>query len=110
MEVKPYLLEKLKVSLKKFLKKENKFGIVNIMDFHGNVELMMFEDRLNELKDDFDLEEPIAFKVKISKDDQFTRISLRKIETLKEAKKEKIKTKQKRDSGTTINHCNQLFT
>ena len=50
---------------------------------------------LKELREDFNLDEPIAFKVRISKDDQFTRINLRKIETLKEAKKEKIKTKQK---------------
>ena len=81
--------------VEKISKKGNKFAIVNIMDFHGNIELMMFEDRLKELRDDFDLDEPIAFKVRISKDDQFTRMSLRKIESLKEAKKEKIKTKQK---------------
>jgi DNA polymerase-3 subunit alpha len=78
----------------KISKKGNKFAIVNIMDLHGNIELMMFEDKLNELKDDFDLDEPIAFKVRITKDDQFTRISLRKIESLKEAKKEKIKVKK----------------
>ena len=76
-------------------KKGNKFAIMNLMDFHGNIEMMLFEDKLNELRNEFDLEEPIAFKVKISKDDQFTRITLLKIETLKEAKKEKIRTKQK---------------
>ncbi|WP_419767755.1 DNA polymerase III subunit alpha [Arcobacter sp.] len=76
-------------------KKGNKFAILNLMDLHGNIELMLFEDRLKELREDFDLTEPIAFKVRISKDDQFTRISLRKIETLKEARKEKIKRKQK---------------
>jgi len=76
-------------------KKGNKFGIVSLMDFHGNIELMLFEDKLKELREDFDLDEPIAFKVRVTKDDQFTRINLRKIETLKDAKKEKIKTKQK---------------
>ncbi len=76
-------------------KKGNKFAIINIMDLHGNIELMMFEDKLIELKEDFDLEEPIAFKVKVTKDEMFTRIALRKIETLKEAKKEKLKTKAK---------------
>lgn len=63
------------------------------MDLHGNIELMMFEDRLKELRADFDLNEPIAFKVRITKDEQFTKINLRKIETLKEARKEKLKTK-----------------
>jgi DNA polymerase-3 subunit alpha len=76
-------------------KKGNKFGIATIMDFHGTIELMLFEDRLKELKDDFDLNEPIAFKVKISKDDNFTRMNILKIESIKDAKNEKIKTKQK---------------
>lgn len=76
-------------------KKGNKFGIATIMDFHGNIELMLFEDRLKELKEDYDLNEPIAFKVKISKDDNFTRMNILKIESIKEAKNEKIKTKQK---------------
>ncbi|PUE64402.1 DNA polymerase III subunit alpha [Arcobacter caeni] len=76
-------------------KKGNKFGIATIMDFHGNIELMLFEDRLKELKEDYDLNEPIAFKVRISKDDNFTRMNILKIESIKEAKNEKIKTKQK---------------
>ncbi len=76
-------------------KKGNKFGIASIMDFHGTIELMLFEDRLKELREDYDLNEPIAFKVKISKDDNFTRMNILKIESIKEAKNEKIKTKQK---------------
>ncbi|OUR72061.1 DNA polymerase III subunit alpha, partial [Arcobacter sp. 31_11_sub10_T18] len=75
-------------------KKGNKFAIASIMDFHGSIELMMFEDKLKELKEDFDLEEPIAFKVRITKDDQFTRMNLRKIEDLRDAKKEKLKVKK----------------
>ncbi len=86
---------KVETITERISKKGNKFAILSLMDFHGNIELMLFEDRLKELREDFDLDEPIAFKVKISKDDQFTRMNLRKIETLKEAKKEKIKTKQK---------------
>ena len=79
----------------KMSKKGNKFGIATIMDLHGTIELMLFEDRLKELKDDFDLNEPIAFKVRISKDENFTRMNILKIESIKEAKNEKIKTKQK---------------
>jgi DNA polymerase-3 subunit alpha len=79
----------------KMSKKGNKFGIATIMDFHGTIELMLFEDRLKELKDDYDLNEPIAFKVRISKDENFTRMNILKIESIKEAKNEKIKTKQK---------------
>ena len=75
-------------------KKGNKFGIANIMDLHGNIELMLFENRLQELDEDFDLNKPIAFKVKITKDGDFTRMNILKIESLKDAKKEKIKVKK----------------
>ncbi len=78
----------------KISKKGNKFGIANIMDLHGNIELMLFENRLKELEEDFDMTKPIAFKVKITKDGDFTRMNILKIESLKDAKKEKIKVKK----------------
>jgi len=78
----------------KISKKGNKFGIANIMDLHGNIELMLFENRLKELEEDFDISKPIAFKVKITKDGDFTRMNILKIESLKDAKKEKIKVKK----------------
>ena len=78
----------------KISKKGNKFGIANIMDLHGNIELMLFENRLKELEEDFDTTKPIAFKVKISKDGDFTRMNILKIESLKDAKKEKVKVKK----------------
>jgi DNA polymerase-3 subunit alpha len=86
------IVGKVESIVEKTSKKGNKFAIISIMDFHGNIELMLFEDRLKELRNDFDLEEPIAFKVRITKDEQFTKINLRKIESLKDAKKEKLKT------------------
>jgi len=64
------------------------------MDFHGSLELMLFEDRLKELEEDFDLSKPIAFKVKAKVNDFGTQLSLRKMTSLKEAKKEKLKTKK----------------
>ncbi len=78
----------------KISKKGNKFGIANIMDLHGNIELMLFENRLKELEDNFDIAKPIAFKVKITKDGDFTRMNILKIESIKDAKKEKIKIKK----------------
>ena len=86
------IVGKVESIVEKTSKKGNKFAIISIMDFHGNIELMLFEDRLKELRSDFDLDEPIAFKVRITKDEQFTKINLRKIESLKDAKKEKLKT------------------
>ena len=86
---------KIENIVEKISKKGNKFGIATIMDFHGNIELMLFEDRLKELKEQYNLDEPIAFKVRISKDENFTRMNILKIETILDAQKEKIKTKQK---------------
>ncbi len=77
---------------KKTSKKGNAFGIVSIMDFHGNIEVMLFSDKLDELQA-MDLNEPIAFKVKITHTEMFTRISVLKIMTLKDVKKESKKTK-----------------
>jgi len=78
----------------KISKKGNKFGIATLMDLHGNIELMLFEKHIKMLEEEFNLEEPIAFKVKISKTDDFTRTSILKIESLDEAAKEKIKIKK----------------
>ncbi|NOZ91004.1 MAG: DNA polymerase III subunit alpha [Epsilonproteobacteria bacterium] len=88
------IVGKIENITEKISKKGNKFGIANIMDLHGNIELMLFENRLKELEEDFDLSKPIAFKVRITKDGDFTRMNILKIESLKDAKKEKIKIKK----------------
>lgn len=79
---------------KKMSKKGSQFGLVSLMDFHGNIEMMLFSDKLEELEK-MDLDEPIAFKVKVTHTEMFTRISVTKIMTLNEAKKEakKVETK-----------------
>ena len=85
---------KIESITEKISKKGNKFGIASIMDLHGNIELMLFENRLKELEEDFDTTKPIAFKVKIGKDGNFTRMNILKISNLKDAKKSKIKVKK----------------
>jgi DNA polymerase-3 subunit alpha len=87
------LVGKVESIVTKISKKGNKFGIASILDLHGNIELMLFEDRMKELEK-FDQEEPIAFKVRISKNGDFTRMNILKIETLDQAKKEKVKQKK----------------
>jgi DNA polymerase-3 subunit alpha len=64
------------------------------MDLHGNIELMLFESRLKELEEDFDRTKPIAFKVKITKDGDFTRMNILKISNIKDAKKTKVKVEK----------------
>ena len=78
---------------KKTSKKGNQFGIVNLMDFHGNIEIMLFSDKLDQLAE-MDLNEPVAFKVKVTHTEMFTRIGVTKIMTLREAKKETKKVKK----------------
>ncbi len=78
---------------KKISKKGNQFGIVNLMDFHGNIDIMLFSDKLEQLEG-MDLEEPVAFKAKITHTEMFTRIGVTKIMTLKDAKRETKKVKK----------------
>ncbi|MGP1449759.1 MAG: DNA polymerase III subunit alpha [Wolinella sp.] len=76
----------------KFSKKGNRFGIVNLLDFHGNIEMMLFERMLDELEK-LDKERPIAFKCTINKDGENTRLRAEKILTIEEAKGVKVDTK-----------------
>ncbi|MDO9057273.1 MAG: DNA polymerase III subunit alpha, partial [Sulfuricurvum sp.] len=78
---------KVETITKKMSKKGSMFGLVSLMDFHGNIEVMLFSDRVDQLEA-MDLDEPIAFKVKVTHTEMFTRISVTKIMTLNEAKKE----------------------
>ncbi len=77
----------------KISKKGNKFGIVNLMDLHGNIEITVFEKMLVQLET-MDQNRPICFKVAVTKDDQFTRMRVLKITDLEHAKKEKVETKK----------------
>jgi DNA polymerase-3 subunit alpha len=77
----------------KMSKKGNQFGIVNLMDFHGNIEIMLFSDKLEKL-DEMNKNEPIAFKGKITHTDFGPRIGISKIMTLKEATRETKKVKK----------------
>ncbi len=85
------LIGKVEEVNEKISKKGNKFGIIKLLDLHGNIEIMLFEDKLNELKEDFDLSKPICFKVKIAKDGDSIKVNPIKILSLKDAKKEKTK-------------------
>jgi len=85
------LLGQIESIQKRVSKKGFPFGIATIMDLHGSFELMLFEDRIKEIEEDFDLTKPIAFKVGVKIDDFGTKFNLKKIESLKEAKTEKLK-------------------
>ena len=76
----------------KMSKKGNKFGIVSLMDFHGSMEITVFEKQLERLSN-MDLDKPLCFKVEVSNDGQFAKTRVLKIMDLNEARKEKVETK-----------------
>ncbi len=85
------LVGKIENIVKKTSKKGNDFWIATIMDLHGSFDLMLFKNHYADLEENFDLTKPIAFKVAVTVNDFGARFNIRKIETLKDAKKEKLK-------------------
>ncbi len=77
----------------KISKKGNKFGIVKLMDFHGDIEFMVFEKTLVQIAM-MDQNKPIAFKVQITKDDRGINKRVLKVSDLDGAKKEKTDIKK----------------
>ena len=104
---------------RKISKNGNKFGIIKLIDFHGNIEIMLFAKQLKELDEKFNLEEPIAIKCKISKTESFTRFRVYKLLTLDKAKNEYIKVNYsqkeiipvyvKIDISDDLNILNELY-
>ncbi len=89
---KALLIGKVEGVTEKISKKGNKFGVVSLMDFHGNIELTVFEKQL-EVLNGCDLDNPLCFKVEVSNDEQGVKTRVLKIMNLEDAKKEKIDTK-----------------
>ena len=90
---KTLFIGKVEEVVQKISKKGNKFGIVNLMDLHGNIEMMIFEKMMIQLQM-MDLNQPVAFKVQVNKDDRGTNIRVQKIVALDDAKKEKVDIKK----------------
>ena len=82
-------IEGMKVRISK---KGNKFAIANLMDYHGKIDIMIFERDLEKLNQ-FNLDEPIAIKAQVDKVGEFMRVTCRKIMSLDEAKEEKAAVK-----------------
>lgn len=88
------LVGKIENIAKKISKKGQPLGIVTVIDLHGSFDLMLFDAMLKELEDDFDITKPLAFKVNVTVNDFGVRFNVRKLESLKDAKNEKIKIKK----------------
>ncbi len=90
---KALLIGKVEDVTVKISKKGNKFGIINLMDFHGNIEFMVFEKILIQLEM-MDKSRPLAFKVAVSNDERGVSVKCMKIVDLEASKKEKIEVKK----------------
>ncbi len=85
------IIGKVEELTEKVSKNGNKFGLLQLMDYHGTVEIMLFSDRLEELKS-FDTNGPIAMKVRIQKNDENIRLSCQKVLALSQVNSQKTKT------------------
>ncbi|MDO5045525.1 DNA polymerase III subunit alpha [Campylobacter sp.] len=65
-----------------------KIGTLNVLDFHGNIEITLFDRELAELEElgNAVYETPYAFKINFSRDGQFNRIRLIEMVSLEDAK------------------------
>jgi DNA polymerase-3 subunit alpha len=83
-------VENIKVRISK---KGNKFAIVTLMDYHGKIDIMVFERDLNTLYE-LNRDEPLAFKCSVDKVADFLRITCKKVMPLNEAQNEKAALKE----------------
>lgn len=79
-------------------KSGKRMGNINLLDFHGNIEIAVFSNELDYVEEIFrdpdkkDL--PYAFLINISRDDQFIRTKLNSILSLDEARDSNFKVKE----------------
>ena len=79
-------------------KSGKKMGTVNVLDFHGNIEIAVFERELGNIedivKDEAKRDLPYAFRINITKDDQFVRTNLNEVYSLEDAQNLDFKTRK----------------
>ncbi|WP_104697045.1 MULTISPECIES: DNA polymerase III subunit alpha [unclassified Helicobacter] len=92
---------------RKMSKNGKPYGYVDILDLFGKIEIMFFEKNLNDL-DNFNLDEPLAFKCRIEQSDEGVQIRLMEILDLKKAQKQEIDIKfieeKDRAKGGDVNY------
>ena len=77
----------------KFSKKGNRFGVINLLDLHGNIEMVVFERLLAEIEELAKTNRPVAFKCTVSKDGKNSRLRVEKVMSLEEAQGVRVETK-----------------
>ena len=84
-------------------KSGKKMGTINVLDFHGNIEIAVFERELGNIedivKDEAKRDMPYAFRINISRDDQFVRTNLNEVYSLEDAQNLDFKTRKLRQNS-----------
>ena len=84
-------------------KSGKKMGTINVLDFHGNIEIAVFERELGNIedivKDEAKRDLPYAFRINISRDDQFVRTNLNEVYSLEDAQNLDFKTRKLRQNS-----------
>lgn len=79
-------------------KSGKKMGTINVLDFHGNIEIAVFERELGNIedivKDEAKRDLPYAFRINITRDDQFVRTNLNEVYSLEDAQNLDFKTRK----------------
>ncbi len=79
-------------------KSGKKMGTINVLDFHGNIEIAVFERELGNIedivKDEAKRDLPYTFRINITKDDQFVRTNLNEVYSLEDAQNLDFKTRK----------------
>jgi DNA polymerase-3 subunit alpha len=71
-------------------KSGNAYGIIKLLDFYSDIELMLFSKYLDELEK-FNIEEPLAIKVKVQRDEQNFDIRVQELMNIEDAKDVKLR-------------------
>ncbi|MBL0686687.1 MAG: DNA polymerase III subunit alpha [Sulfurospirillum sp.] len=96
-----FFIGKVESIQERISKKGNKFGIVNFMDFHGNMEFMVFAHTLKKLQN-MTLENPTGFKIDIKRDDQGVKLTCKDALSLDQLTKNKNKKNSKKHTKNIV--------
>jgi DNA polymerase-3 subunit alpha len=85
----------------KINKKGNKFHIITMLDFHGSIDMLVFDSIVAKIEE-LGRDKPLAFKVYISKNGDFTRMKVNDVMNLEDIQNDKSKQRIKKDPTKKI--------
>lgn len=93
----------------KITKSGKKMATINILDLHGNIEIVAFERDLKTIESlsSEELDKPYGFRVSVDRDGQFLRIRLNEMMSLEDAENLNFKTKIQKNSQKQQNYNKQ---